>query len=80
MPRDTLVVMGDEALTVLNELELPLSREVTAAPGELQKLTPSVDALFVPNIDEALDEESAKRAFWTAFRTLGAWYADFPPY
>ena len=75
-----VVVMGSEALGVLNELELPLSREVTAAPGELQKLTPSIDALFVPNIDEALDEEAAKRAFWTAFRALGAWYADFPPY
>ncbi len=75
-----VVVMGGEALGVLNELELPLSREVAPTPGELQKLTPSIDALFVPNIDEALDEEAAKRAFWTAFRALGAWYADFPPY
>jgi uracil-DNA glycosylase len=75
-----VVIMGGEALGVLNELELPLSREVAATPGELQKLTPSIDALFVPDIDQALDEEAAKRAFWTAFRTLGAWYADFPPY
>jgi uracil-DNA glycosylase family 4 len=75
-----VVVMGGDALGVLNELELPLAREVAAAPGELQKLTPSIDALYVPNIDEALDEESAKRAFWTAFRRLGEWYADFPPY
>lgn len=75
-----VVAMGGEALGVLNELELPLSREVEALPGEIQKLTPSIDALFVPNIDEALDEESAKRAFWTAFRALGEWYADFPPY
>ena len=28
----------------------------------------------------ALDEEDAKRAFWTAFRALGAWWAEFPPY
>jgi uracil-DNA glycosylase family 4 len=75
-----VVVMGGEALGVLNDLELPLSREVDATPGALQKLTPSIDALFVPNIDEALDEEAAKRAFWTAFRVLGEWYADFPPY
>jgi len=75
-----VVVMGDEALEVLNELELPLSREVTASLGELQKLTPSIDCLFVPNIDEALDEEAAKRAFWTAFRALGEWWADLPPY
>jgi len=75
-----VVVMGSDALGVLNELELPLSREIAALPGEIQKLTPSIDALFVPNIDEALDEESFKRAFWTAFRALGAWYAEFPPY
>ncbi len=75
-----VVVMGGDALGVLNELQLPLAREIAPTPGELQKLTPSIDALFVPNIDEALDEESAKRAFWTAFRRLGEWYADFPPY
>ena len=75
-----VVVMGEEALSVLNELELPLSREVTATPGELQKLTPSTDALFVPNIDASLDEEQAKRDFWRAFRRLGEWYADLPPY
>ena len=75
-----VVVMGGEALGVLNELELPLAREVAPSPGELQKLTPSIDALFVPDIDHALDEETAKRAFWSAFRVLGDWYADFPPY
>ena len=32
------------------------------------------------HIDDALDEETAKRAFWSAFRRLGDWYADFPPY
>ena len=75
-----VVVMGPEALETLNELALPLAQPVAARPGEIQQLTPSVEALYVPNIDEALDEESAKRAFWTAFRKLGAWYADFPPY
>jgi uracil-DNA glycosylase len=75
-----VVVMGPEALDTLNELSLPLAGTVQERPGEIQTLTPSIDALYVPNIDEALDEESAKRAFWTAFRALGAWYADFPPY
>src|ERR671916_1991313 len=75
-----VVVMGPEALDTLNELALPLAQPVAARPGEIQVLTPSVEALYVPNIDEALDEESAKREFWTAFRSLGAWYADFPPY
>jgi uracil-DNA glycosylase family 4 len=75
-----VVVMGREALDTLNELALPLAREVGEAPGELQTLTPSVDALYTPNIDQALDEEAAKRAFWTAFRALGEWYAALPPY
>jgi uracil-DNA glycosylase family 4 len=75
-----VVAMGPEALEVLNELALPLAQEVRATPGEMQRLTPSIEALYVPNIDEALDEESAKRAFWSAFRALGEWYADLPPY
>jgi hypothetical protein len=37
-------------------------------------------ALYVPNIDTALDEERAKREFWAAFRVLGRWYAELPPY
>ena len=50
------------------------------APGEIQRLTPSIDALTVPDIDRSLDDEDAKREFWGAFRALGEWYADFPPY
>jgi uracil-DNA glycosylase len=72
--------MGPEALDVLNELQLPRAREVLAAPGEIQTLTPSIEALYTPSIDEALDEEQSKRAFWRAFRVLGDWYSDFPPY
>ena len=75
-----VVVMGEEALTTLNELALPLARELAPAIGEIQPLTPSMDALYVPDIDGALDEESAKREFWAAFRVLGEWYADLPPY
>ena len=75
-----VVVMGMEALDALNELSLPLAREVQMRPGELQQLTPSIDALYTPDIDRALDEEAAKREFWRAFRVLGDWYADFPPY
>src|SRR5882724_8503654 len=52
-----VVVMGDEALTILNDLALPLAKPLDAHPGLLQQLTPSIEALFVPNIDEALDEE-----------------------
>ena len=75
-----VVVMGEDALAVLNELALPLARAVEPDPGRTQQLTPSIDALYVPDIDRSLDEESAKRGFWRAFRELGSWWADFPPY
>ena len=75
-----VVVMGEDALRVLNELEVPLAQPVEPAIGVVQRLTPSIEAMYVPNIDEALDEETAKRAFWSAFKVLGEWYADLPPY
>ena len=75
-----VVVMGEEALEELNGLGVPLGAGVRPAPGDVQKLTPSCDALYVPDIDASLDDERAKREFWSAFRTLGDWYADFPPY
>jgi uracil-DNA glycosylase len=75
-----VVVMGQEALDVLNELHLPLATAVEPRPGELQALTPSIDCLYVPDIDASLDEEDAKRAFWGAFRRLGDWYAALPPF
>ena len=75
-----VVVMGDDALAALNDLDVPLARQVDRELGVVQQFTPSCDALVVPNIDEALDEEAAKREFWAAFRVLGDWYADLPPY
>jgi uracil-DNA glycosylase family 4 len=75
-----VVVMGDDALAALNDLDVPLARQVDPELGLVQQFTPSCDALFVPNIDEALDEEAAKRDFWAAFRVLGDWYAELPPY
>jgi len=75
-----VVVMGSEALAVLNELALPLARAVEDRPGVVQALTPSVEALVVPSIDDSLDEEASKRAFWSAFKVLGEWYGDLPPY
>jgi len=75
-----LVIMGADALGVINDLDLPLRRELRDEPGAVQRFTPSCEALYVPNIDESLDEESAKRAFWAAFRMLGQWWSDLPPY
>ena len=75
-----IVIMGADALGVLNDLGLPLARPVEHLPGVVQSLTPSVEALVVPDIDLSLDEEAAKREFWSAFKVLGEWYADLPPY
>jgi uracil-DNA glycosylase len=75
-----VVVMGEQALTELNDLGVPLGRTLEPELGKVQKLTPTCEALYVPDIDSALDEEGAKRAFWRAFRSLGDWYAELPPY
>jgi uracil-DNA glycosylase family 4 len=75
-----VVVMGDDALATLDDLDVPLARSLAPDPGVIQPFTPACEALVVPNIDEALDEEAAKRAFWSAFRVLGEWYAELPPY
>jgi uracil-DNA glycosylase family 4 len=75
-----VVVMGEEAVEELNVLRVPLGRELDWKPGEIQRLTPTCDALAVPDIDASLDDEGAKREFWGAFRALGDWYAELPPY
>jgi uracil-DNA glycosylase family 4 len=78
-----VVVMGAEALSALGEMDIPLARAGgldSERLGEVQQLTPTIDALYVPNIDESLDEQEAKRAFWASFRALGEWYEAQPPY
>jgi uracil-DNA glycosylase family 4 len=75
-----IVAMGEDALRTLDELQVPLARPLAPRIGVVQQFTPSIDALYVPTIDDALDEEAAKREFWSAFRVLGTWYADLPPY
>jgi uracil-DNA glycosylase family 4 len=75
-----VVVMGDAALEVLNSLELPLADEIEPTEGKIQRLTPTIDALFVPDIDDSLDEQGAKQRFWSSFRALGGWYDRLPPY
>ena len=74
-----LVVMGLDALEFLNALEFPFARVVDDTP-ELQRFTPTIEALVVPDIDSAFDEQAAKTAFWNAFKTVGTWFAALPPY
>jgi uracil-DNA glycosylase family 4 len=75
-----IVVMGDEALRVLNELEFPLADTLERQVGELQRFTPTIEVLVVPDIDTSLDEQPAKTRFWNAFKQLGPWWAELPPY
>ena len=75
-----VAVMGEGALGFLNGLEFPLSQPVEAKEGELQHLTPTVEAVYMPDIDASLDEQAEKTRFWNAFKALGPWWAELPPY
>ena len=75
-----IVVMGERALAFLTSVEFPLAREVEATEGRLQTFTPTIEALFTPDIDDALDDQQAKTRFWNAFKLLGEWWASLPPY
>jgi uracil-DNA glycosylase family 4 len=76
-----VVAMGERTTEFLNELRFPLSDAIDAgAEGSLQRFTPTIDALVTPDIDESLDEQRAKTAFWNAFKALGPWWAEQPPY
>ena len=75
-----LVVMGESALAFLNAVEFPLADRVEARVGELQRFTPTIEALYVPDIDASLDEQAAKTRFWNAFKAVGSWWAELPPY
>jgi uracil-DNA glycosylase len=75
-----IVVMGEPALEFLNSLEFPLADSLEPKPGELQRFTATIQALYVPDIDESLDEAPAKTRFWNAFKALGPWWAELPPY
>jgi uracil-DNA glycosylase family 4 len=75
-----VVAMGAASVQALNHLEQPLSEPLREEVGVLQRWTPTVDALHVPDIDESLDEQGAKRAFWAAFRVVGEWHQSQPPY
>jgi uracil-DNA glycosylase family 4 len=75
-----VVAMGERSVAFLNSAAFPLARAVEPTEGELQKLTPTIDALYTPDIDESLDEAPAKTAFWNAFKLVGSWFEALPPY
>ena len=75
-----VVVMGEDAVRFLNELEFPLADTLEEKVGGLQRFTPTVEALVVPDIDASLDEQPVKTRFWNAFKKVGPWWAELPPY
>ena len=75
-----VVVMGEEALRFLNELEFPLADPLAARSGERQRFTATTEGLYTPDVDLSLDEQAAKTGFWNAFKPLGSWWAELPPY
>ncbi len=76
-----LVAMGPPTVEFVNGLAFPLSDPLDPSLlGTLQRFTPTVTALVTPDIDEALDEAPAKTTFWNAFKALGPWWAEQPPY
>jgi uracil-DNA glycosylase len=75
-----LVAMGERAAAFLDALAFPLADTLDAAAEGLQRWTPTIQALVVPDIDESLDEQPAKTRFWNAFKALGPWWAELPPY
>jgi len=76
-----VVVMGEESADFLDRLEFPLAEAIRGTePGVLHRFTPTIEAMLTPDIDGALDDREAKKAFWNAFKALGPWWAELPPY
>ena len=75
-----IVAMGESAVDFLNSIQFPLADTVEYKPGEFQRFTATVQALVVPDIDAPFDEAPAKTQFWNAFKPLGQWWAELPPY
>ena len=83
LPDPTLrrALMGAETVAFLATLEFPLSEPLDPDRlGELQRFTPTIEALVTPDIDVSLDDQPAKTRFWSAFKTLGTWWSELPPY
>ncbi len=75
-----VVVMGDGRARLPERPRVPARAARRGRDGGLQRFTPTVEALVVPDVDASLDEQPAKTAFWNAFKVLGSWWAELPPY
>jgi uracil-DNA glycosylase len=75
-----IVAMGEETVAALNIAEVPLARPLEYRLGEIVEFTPGTEVLVTSDIDASLDEQRLKAEFWRAFRRLGEWYDNIPPY
>ena len=76
-----VVVMGERAADFVDGLAFPLADRVDReVEGVVKRFTPTIAVLLTPDIDEALDDQPAKTRFWNAFKALGPWWAEQPPY
>lgn len=75
-----LVVMGDDARGFVDSIRFPLSVRAEGEIGSIMQWTPTIELLPVPDIDASLNDAAAKQAFWLAFKALGDWYENQPPY
>jgi uracil-DNA glycosylase family 4 len=76
-----VVVLGERSVAFVNDLAFPLAQALDPATvGSLQRLTPTIEALVTPDVDESLDDGPAKTRFWNAFKALGPWWAEQSPF
>ena len=76
-----VVVMGEDALGRRSTSSRSRSRAtLDAEPGRVQRLTPSIEALYVPNIDEALDEEERQARLLARVPRARRVVRGLPPY
>ena len=78
-----LVVMGERRRARSStRSSFPLADRARGRPRQVScmRFTPTIEALVTPDIDAALDDQAAKTAFWNAFKALGPWWAELPPY
>ena len=76
-----VIVMGEESALFVDSLGFPLADPLGGSEwGVLCRFTPTIEAIVTTDIDGALDEQEAKTTFWNAFKALGPWWAELPPY
>ena len=76
-----IIAMGEKTAAFLDDLRFPLAEAASRLTfGVIHRFSPTIEVLVTPDIDASLDEQDAKTAFWNAFKALGPWWAEQPPY